>query len=138
MAARGYLRSLTSEQDKAIAAILLYRTALIRLVYSPGSSGPLPRRPPGSGSAEWRPLIAGLRSQRLGSLDTALGATADGLPAARRLVVLPSKGISEEVLLAPGDPRTVSYAPLGSVFRYLRGLARPDRHASLLALGDPI
>ena len=66
---------------------------------------------------------------------------ADGLPPARRLIVLPSRamaGIPVEALLALDDSRTVSYAPSGTVFKYLREQPRPDRHAGLLALGDPV
>jgi tetratricopeptide (TPR) repeat protein len=86
-------------------------------------------------------LLERLRAQRLGPLAGALGATADGLPAARRLVVLPSRdlaGIPIEALLAPDDTRTVSYAPSATVLTYLREQSRPDRHAGLLVLGDPI
>jgi len=32
----------------------------------------------------------------------------------------------------------VSYAPSATVFKYLREQPRPDRHAGLLALGDPV
>ncbi|MFI5456630.1 MAG: tetratricopeptide repeat protein [Isosphaerales bacterium] len=96
---------------------------------------------PGPGSADLRPLVERLRTQRLESLAKALGATTDGLPTARRLIVLPSRamaGIPIEALLAPDDTRTVSYAPSATVFKYLREQPRPDRHAGLLALGDPI
>ena len=82
-----------------------------------------------------------LRTQRLEPLAKALGATADGQPPARRLIVLPSRamaGIPIEALLAPDDTRTVSYAPSATVFKYLREQPRPDRHAGLLALGDPV
>jgi tetratricopeptide (TPR) repeat protein len=96
---------------------------------------------PGAGSAELRPLVEKLRTQRLEPLAKALGATADGLPPARRLIVLPSRamvGIPIEAMLADDDSRTVSYAPSATVFRYLREQPRPDRHAGFLALGDPI
>jgi tetratricopeptide (TPR) repeat protein len=99
------------------------------------------RRRPGAGSTDLRPLVERLRTQRLGPLARALGATADGLPTARRLVVLPSQamaGIPVEALLSPDDTRTVSYAPSATVFKYLRDQPRPDRHAGLLALGDPV
>ena len=99
------------------------------------------RRRPGAGSADLRPLVEKLRTQRLEPLAKALGATADGLPPARRLIVLPSRamaGIPVEALLAPDDTRTVSYAPSATVFKYLREQPRPDRHAGLLALGDPV
>ena len=99
------------------------------------------RRRPGAGPADLRPLIEKLRTQRLEPLAKALGTTADGLPPARRLIVLPSRamaGIPVEALLAPDDTRTVSYAPSATVFKYLREQPRPDRHAGLLALGDPV
>jgi len=95
----------------------------------------------GAGSVDLRPLIEKLRTQRLEPLAKALGATADGRPPARRLIVLPSRamaGIPVEAVLAPDDTRTVSYAPSATVFKYLREQPRPDRHAGLLALGDPV
>jgi len=99
------------------------------------------RTRPGASSSDLRPLVERLRARRLEPLAKALGATSDGQPAARRLIVLPSRamvGIPVEALLAPDDTRTVSYAPSATVFKYLREQPRPDRHASLLALGDPI
>jgi tetratricopeptide (TPR) repeat protein len=99
------------------------------------------RNRPGVGLADLRPLIERLRTQRLAPLAKALGATSDGLPPARRLIVLPSRvmaGNPIEALLAPDDTQTVSYAPSGTVFKYLREQPRPDRHAGLLALGDPV
>jgi len=91
--------------------------------------------------ADLRPLVQRLRTQRLEPLAKALGATADRQPPARRLIVLPSPamaGIPIEALLAPDDTRTVSYAPSATVYKYLREQPRPDRHAGLLALGDPV
>jgi len=88
-----------------------------------------------------RRLVERLRTQRLAPLATALDSTAAGQPPARRLIVLPSRamaGIPVEALLAPNDTRTVSYAPSATVFKYLREQPRPDRHAGLLALGDPV
>src|SRR5271157_2567521 len=99
------------------------------------------RRRPGAGSADLRPLAEKLRTQRLEPLTNALGSTADGLPTARRLIVLPSRamaGIPVEAMLASDDTRIVSYAPSATVFKYLREQPRPDRHAGLLALGDPV
>ncbi|MFI5457787.1 MAG: CHAT domain-containing protein [Isosphaerales bacterium] len=99
------------------------------------------RTRPGAGTADLRPLVERLRTQRLEPLAKSLGATADGQPPARRLVILPSRamaGIPVEALLAPDDTRTVSYAPSATVFKYLREQPRPDRHAGLLALGDPV
>jgi len=99
------------------------------------------RSRPGASSADLRPLVERLRTQRLEPLARALGGTADGLPPARRVIVLPSRalaGIPVEALLGPDDTRTVSYAPSATVFKYLREQPRPDRHAGLLALGDPV
>jgi hypothetical protein len=96
---------------------------------------------PSAGAADLMPMIDQLRAQRVAPLGKALGATADGLPPARRLIILPSRamaGIPVEALFASGDTRTVSYAPSASVFKYLREQPRPDRHAGLLALGDPV
>ncbi len=99
------------------------------------------RSRPGTGPEDLRSLVERLRTQRLEPLARPLGATADGLSPAGRLVVLPSRamaGVPVEALLAPGDTRTVSYAPSATVFKYLREQPRPDRHAGLLALGDPV
>ncbi len=96
---------------------------------------------PGAASASVRPLVEKLRKQRLEPLAEALGASADGLAPARRLVVLPSRamaGIPVEALLAPGDTRTVSYTPSATVFKYIREQPRTGRHTGLLALGDPV
>jgi tetratricopeptide (TPR) repeat protein len=100
------------------------------------------RKPPVVGSADLQPLVERLRIQRIEPLAKALGATVDGQPPARRLIVLPSRamaGIPVEALLALDDTRTVSYAPSATVlFKYLREQPRPERHAGLLALGDPV
>ena len=99
------------------------------------------RRRPGGGPADLRLLIERLRTQRLEPLARVLDATADGLPAARWLIVLPSRamaGIPVEALLAPDDTRTVGYTPSATVFKYLREQPRHDRRAGLLALGDPV
>jgi tetratricopeptide (TPR) repeat protein len=98
------------------------------------------RHRPGPRSAKVGPVFEELRGLRITPLDKALGASADGLPPARRLIVLPSRamaGIPVEAILAADDTRIVSYAPSATVFKYLREQARPDRHAGLLALGDP-
>ncbi len=99
------------------------------------------RSQPGADTADLRSLVDQLRTQRLEPLAKALGSTADGLPPARRFIVLPSRalaGIPIEAILAPDDTRIVSYAPSATVFKYLREQPRPDRHAGLLALGDPV
>jgi tetratricopeptide (TPR) repeat protein len=95
----------------------------------------------GAGSADLRSRVERLRAQRLGPLAEALGATPDGLPPARKLIVLPSRamaGIPVEALMAPDDTRIVNYAPSGTVFKYLHEQPRPGNHAGLLALGDPV
>jgi tetratricopeptide (TPR) repeat protein len=95
----------------------------------------------GPESDELRSLLAQLRAQRFASLAPALGATAGGLPAASRLIVLTSRamtGVAVEAILSSDDTRTVSYAPSATVFRYLRAQPRPGRRAGLLALGDPV
>jgi tetratricopeptide (TPR) repeat protein len=99
------------------------------------------RRRPGIGTGDARPPVERLRAQRLEPLAKALGITAENPTPARRLIVLPSRamaGIPVEALLAPDDTRIVSYAPSATVFKYLRERRRPDRHAGLLALGDPV
>jgi tetratricopeptide (TPR) repeat protein len=99
------------------------------------------RRRPGASPADLRPPVERLRTQRLEPLAKAMSTMADGLPPARRLIVLPSgamAGIPVEALLASGDTRSVSYAPSATVFKYLREQPRPGRHAGLLALGDPV
>jgi len=99
------------------------------------------RKRPDAASANLRPLVEKLRTQRIEPMAKALGASADGQPLVRRLIVLPSRamaGIPIEALLALDDTRIVSYAPSATVFKYLREQPRPDRHAGLLALGDPV
>ena len=99
------------------------------------------RDQPGPGSADWRPLARRLYEQRLVPLAAALAATPDGLPTARRLIVLPSAALAwlpVEALLRPEDAWTISYAPSATVLTYLRQQPHPDAHAGLLALGDPV
>jgi len=99
----------------------------------------LPQRP-GLDAADPQPLIDRLRAQRLAPVTSALAAAA-GLPAARRLIVLPSRaltGVPVEALLQPGDPWTVSYAPSATVWNYLRKQSRETTPGGLLALGDPV
>ncbi len=99
------------------------------------------RNRPGGRATDTQVLVERLRARRFLPLMKALGATTVGLPAARRLIVLPSRamaGIPVEALLEPDDVRTVSYAPSASVFRYQRERPRPARDAGLLAVGDPV
>jgi CHAT domain-containing protein/tetratricopeptide (TPR) repeat protein len=101
-------------------------------------------RPPEDVAAPWRAPAEGLYRQRLAPLAGHLAA-GNGLPAVRRLIVLPSDalaGIPLEVLLAarehPEPTYTVSYAPSGTLLAWLHdqrhGAGGPAR---LLALGDP-
>jgi tetratricopeptide (TPR) repeat protein len=99
------------------------------------------RRRPDAATMDVRGRIEKLRAERLEPLTKYLGMTANGLPPVRRLIVLPSRaidGIPVEAVLAADDARTVSYAPSATVYKYLREQPRPDSHAGLLALGDPI
>jgi hypothetical protein len=73
------------------------------------------RKQPDTSRTDQGPLVKRLRTQRLEPLAKARGASADGLPLARELIVLPSRsmtGVPVEVLLTPDDTRTVSYSPL--------------------------
>jgi len=98
--------------------------------------------------AVWRDLGGRLAQQRLAPLIDALQAT-DTLPAVRHLIVLPSSalaGLPLEPVIAAWSQRpvdfTVSYAPSGTMFAYLRerqatakvNIGMPEQ---LLALGDP-
>jgi CHAT domain-containing protein len=96
--------------------------------------------PPRPG-VDFQPWLERLRAQRLAPLSAALQATTDGLPAARRLIVLPSaamSGVPVEALLRPDDPWTVTYAPSATVLTHLRKQPKSDAGGGLLALGDPI
>jgi hypothetical protein len=82
---------------------------------------------PGTATPDFRPSLEKLRAQRLGPLAQALGLTSDGLPAARRLIVLPSPalaGIPVEALLEPDDTRSISYAPSATVLGLIRSRPR--------------
>src|SRR5262249_14352833 len=94
----------------------------------------------GAGPADLRPLVEKLHTQRLVPLAKALGASADGLPPARRLIVLPSRdlaGLPIEALLAPADTPAVSYAPSATVFKHLRAQAPPRRPGRVAGPGRP-
>ena len=86
---------------------------------------------------------ARLRAQRLDPLKPHLAADRSlGLPAARRLVVLPGSStmalLPIEVLLNPEDRWTVSYAPSATLLTRIRERPRAAGPRSLLALGDPV
>ncbi len=100
---------------------------------------------PGAGSADLRPLVERLRTQRLEPLAKALGASADGLPPARRLIVLPSpghgghpgRGAARLRRHSDGELCTIGHgvqiparaAPAGSPCRFARS-GRPGLRAS--------
>jgi hypothetical protein len=87
-------------------------------------------------AADAQPLIQRRRSQRLTPVAAVLQPTADGLPAVRRLIVLPSAamaGIPLEVLIEPRDPQIASYAPSATVLTYLRKQPHINEKAGLLA-----
>jgi CHAT domain-containing protein/tetratricopeptide (TPR) repeat protein len=101
---------------------------------------------PADAQSPWRDPVATLARQRLDALEPALKAR-DGLPAVRRLIVLPSTalaGIPIEALqeaLSDSTPRyLISYAPSGTMFAWLAEHRRGDRAQKrrLLALGDPV
>jgi tetratricopeptide (TPR) repeat protein len=76
------------------------------------------RRRPGAGSADLRPLVEKLRTQRLEQLAKALGASADGLPPARRLIVLPSRAMARipvEALLGDDPTPRNGQAPSATI-----------------------
>jgi hypothetical protein len=65
----------------------------------------------GTKRSGWRTVAERLRRQRIDPLLPHLGPTADGLPAVRRLVVLPSsamQGVPVEVLTRPSDGWVIS------------------------------
>ena len=87
-----------------------------------------------------RAWLEKLRGLRITPLEKAWCVRPTDFPP-RRLIVLPSRAMARipiEALLSPDDTRIVSYAPSATVFKYLREQPRRDRHAGLLALGDPV
>jgi CHAT domain-containing protein/tetratricopeptide (TPR) repeat protein len=106
------------------------------------------RVPAGRSAAPWKPAAGTLAARRLDPLDGPLGPH-DGLPRVTNLIILTSPklaGVPIEALVEarpPDRPRyTVSYAPSGTMFAWLRARPRPDRKPGdvprrLLALGDP-
>jgi tetratricopeptide (TPR) repeat protein len=89
-----------------------------------------------SPSGDWRPLADRLRRQRLGPLAGHLAAR-DGLPAVRRLIVLPSAALAGVPAEAFAEGYTVGYALSGTLYAHLR--KQPKAHsAGLLALADPV
>ncbi len=97
-------------------------------------------RRPTDGAGRWDDLARRLARQRLEPLGEHLKA-GDKLPAVRHLIVLPShqmKGIPLEALT---DKYTVSYAPSGTTFAWLRerrpAAGREAPPKNLLGLADP-
>jgi tetratricopeptide (TPR) repeat protein len=89
-----------------------------------------------SSESDWQPLAEKLRAQRLSPLEKHLAAQ-DGLPAVRRLIVLPSSilaGVPVEVF---SDRYTVSYALSGTLYAHLRSQPRPKTEG-LLVVADPV
>ncbi|MFO0964133.1 MAG: tetratricopeptide repeat protein [Gemmataceae bacterium] len=87
-------------------------------------------------AADWRSLAKRLSAQRLGPLAKHLAATGD-LPAAKHLVVLPSEYLAGIPVEAFAEGYTVSYAPSGTMYAYLRK-KEAGPAAGLLALADPV
>jgi tetratricopeptide (TPR) repeat protein len=90
-----------------------------------------------SPSRPWQPLADKLRQQRLKPLAKHLKA-GNGLPAVRRLIVLPSTafaGLPVEVIA--GSQYVVSYAHSGTMHAHLRQQPKPSGKG-LFALADPI
>jgi tetratricopeptide (TPR) repeat protein len=85
---------------------------------------------------DWHALADCLRAQRLRPLADHLAAR-DGLPAVRRLIVLPSPALAGVPLEVCVPDHTVSYAPSGTILAYLRGLPSTDARG-MLALADPV
>ncbi|HEY8506129.1 MAG TPA: tetratricopeptide repeat protein, partial [Gemmataceae bacterium] len=90
---------------------------------------------------EWKAQAAKLRAQRLAPVEPHLGA-AGGLPEVRHLIVLPSNRMAGVPLEVLADRFTVSYAPSGTMFAWLRerrgrGGEAAETPTTLLALGDP-
>jgi CHAT domain-containing protein/tetratricopeptide (TPR) repeat protein len=93
-------------------------------------------RQPDAGEAERRRLSAALARQRLEPLRPHLGA-GDGLPAVRRLLVVPTGWAGVVPLEVLGTGYRISYVPSGSVYARLVKQHRAVAGPSLLALGDP-
>jgi tetratricopeptide (TPR) repeat protein len=96
--------------------------------------------------ARWRERASALAAQRLEPIKPHLGPT-DDLPPVRRLIVLTSPALAgvpvealQEARRGDGESYTISYAPSGTIFAWLRERRRPEPRSGpprLLALGDP-
>jgi CHAT domain-containing protein/tetratricopeptide (TPR) repeat protein len=85
--------------------------------------------------SDWRPLVERLRRQRLGPLARHLAAQ-DGLPAVRRLIVLPSSALDGLPVAVFAPEYTVSYAPSGTLFAHLQQQPKLESRG-VLAVADP-
>jgi len=86
--------------------------------------------------SDWQGLSRKLSEQRLQPLARHLAAH-DGLPAARRLIILPAPAVAGVPVETLAPDFTISYAPSATLFAYLR--QQPKRAgAGLLALADPV
>jgi tetratricopeptide (TPR) repeat protein len=123
----GWVRLLGSDKDNAWTAEdrdladRLYR--LLQLPTTP--------------DAERQRLSDALRAQRLEPLRPHLQAR-DGMPAVRRLLVVPTGWAGLVPLEVLGANYRISYVPSASVYARLRQQHRSVEGSSLLALGDPI
>jgi CHAT domain-containing protein/tetratricopeptide (TPR) repeat protein len=87
-------------------------------------------------SRPWQGPADRMGKQRLQPLAAPLGAH-DGLPPVRQLIILPSAAMVGVPLEVCTKSYTISYAPSGTLFAYLR--RRPQTAArGLLALADPV
>jgi CHAT domain-containing protein len=97
-------------------------------------------RRPTKGAGSWKELAQKLTRQRLTPLEEHLKAGAE-LPAVRHLIVLPAHKMAAIPVEALTDRWTVSYAPSGTTYAWLKGnRSDPGRETSaarLLGLGDP-
>jgi hypothetical protein len=84
----------------------------------------------------WQEPARRLRQQRLEPLANHLAA-GNGLPAVRRLIVLPSEAMDGVPVELLAEGYTVSYAPSGSLFAYLHSRPLPTSQG-LLVLADPV
>src|SRR5207245_279430 len=94
---------------------------------------------PGESIADQQKQIALLTEQRLTPIAKLLAGEGTH-PRVKRLIVLPSPALANvpvETLLSDKEDITVSYAPSGTIFTWLREKARSDSAPSMLALADP-
>lgn len=95
---------------------------------------------PTDGAGQGKDLVRRLAQQRLVPIEGHLKASST-LPAVRHLIVLPAHLMAGIPLEALTDRFTVSYAPSGTLFAWLREkrstVGRKAPSTSLLAIGDP-